>query len=149
MMENLVSCSIKTEKTYTMVGVVLVLFWFEIYLMGTHLIVLAGLFSINIIPWWMRLGYFTFDASVVMSSYVITRANFVLISIHLIIHFLAIIELMKHYSHFFKDVYEMAEQRYDGKSRWTVIFYIMGTLEDVATHGVNAWLLYHGIYFKN
>ena len=119
------------------------LFICEVYLTITHAIVLSGGFSIAWIPWtWMRASYFCFDALVVMATFAVIRTNHVLIAIHLTIHTLAIAQLAHDWSPFFRNVYLMAEQDYGDKSQWHVLGYVVGTLEDIATHCVNAYVLF-------
>ena len=115
----------------------------ETYFAFTHVLVLTGLYSIEHISVIQKTLYFTLDAFVVLCSYIMIRKNGLLVLIHLLIHTIAVIQLHYNFSITMNNVYEMAEQSYSGKPIFDVLFYIIMTIEDIATHIGNAyWLMY-------
>ena len=116
------------------------LFCTELFHLCSHLLVLTQLYSISHLGRLHRLVYFTFDLLSNLASYTLTKRYRIWILIHSVIHCFAILHLYVEYSIFWQHVYEMSENNensFINKDRLTIILYIIGTLFDIITHGLN------------
>ncbi len=113
----------------------------ELFHAFAHTLVLFNYYSIKRLSLYNRRVYFFFDLVSVLLSYYIVRENHILVSIHLIIHILAILQLYVNYSSFFNDVHQMAEMKYFDKSYFVIALYIIGTSEDILVHLINSFYL--------
>ena len=110
-----------------------------------HIAVLTQALSIQGQTAAIRLAYFSSDLLTSLLSYGLTRQNLPLVTIHTVIHAAAAAHLLGIRTKFFKDVLEMGELKFAGKRPFTILMYVLGTLEDIATHSLNAKALFKAI----
>lgn len=117
------------------------LFWSECAHSYVHLLVLFQCVSIQHWPHFARVVYFLADLLSSLLSYRTVRRNAFLVALHAGVHVMAISQLLTGYPSFFVYAFEMAELRFAHQEAFSVMFYVLGTVQDIATHALNAYFL--------
>lgn len=107
-----------------------------------HVFVLTGLHSIKFQSCEFRIFYFSLDLISSILSYILTQKNFTMVFIHFMIHVFAVLHLIKPFSELYKNIFELAEHRFSDKPNAHLVFYVIGTTQDILTHCINGFLLY-------
>ena len=104
-----------------------------------HLCVLSGYLKLTTNLKYKKI-YFTIDLISVIIAYLFLKTPLLLVLIHFIIHFQALLHLFEFKSDFFAFVFDTAHQNLVVKSRIMQTLYILGTLEDIFLHAIGFYL---------